>query len=402
MKIHEYQAKEIFRRFRVPVPKGGVAATPQEARKVARELGAAKFAVKAQIHAGGRGKGTMKEDPSIHGIALVASVEEVEEAAGKILGKTLVTKQTGEAGRLVQKVLVEEASEIEREFYIGMAIDRATESPTMIASAEGGMSIEELAAEKPQAIIRMGVDPVSGLHPFQARALALQLGFTGKAINRAAGIFTALAKLFLNTDASLAEINPLVVTGDGAILALDAKINFDDNALFRHKDYAQLRDLAEEDPLEAKAKEVGISYVSLEGNIGCMVNGAGLAMATNDILTVYGGQPANFLDVGGGASAEQVEEAFKIILGDTSVKAIWVNIYGGIARCDIIAEGIITAAKKVGLPVGLVVRLQGTNAQEGRKMLAESGLELATATTMADGAEKVIEAAGGTQLEHSD
>jgi succinyl-CoA synthetase beta subunit len=276
-----------------------------------------------------------------------------------------------------------------------MAIDRASESPVIIASAEGGISIEELARDKPEAIIRAPVDPVSGLLPFQARALALKLGFDGKAINRAAGVFIALSKFFLKADASLAEINPLVVTKDGGILALDAKINFDDNALFRHKDYAELRDLAEEDPLEAKAKEVGINYVSLDGTIGCMVNGAGLAMATNDILTVFGGQPANFLDVGGGASAEQVEEAFKIILGDDKVKAIWVNIYGGIARCDVIAEGVITAARKVGLPVPLVVRLQGTNAEEGRKMLAESGLELITATTMADGAEKAIKAAGG-------
>lgn len=395
MKIHEYQAKEIFATFRLPVPKGGVAGTPQDARKVAEELGAARFAVKAQIHAGGRGKGTMKEDPSVHGVALASSVDEVEQAAEGILGKTLVTKQTGEAGRLVQKVLVEEASEIERELYVGMAIDRASESPVVIASAEGGMSIEELAKEKPEAIIRMAVDPDTGLRPFEARALALKLGFDGKAINRAAGVFIALAKLFLAADASLAEINPLVVTADGAIIALDAKINFDDNALFRHKNYAELRDLAEEDPLEAKAKEVGINYVSLDGSIGCMVNGAGLAMATNDILTVFGGQPANFLDVGGGANAQQVEEAFKIILGDPEVKAIWVNIYGGIARCDIIAEGVITAAKKVGLPVPLVVRLEGTNAQQGREMLAQSGLELTTATTMADGAQKAIEATGG-------
>jgi len=395
MKIHEYQAKELFRAGRIPVPKGAVALTVQEARKVAEGLGAAKFAVKAQIHAGGRGKGTMKEDPSIRGIAIVSSADEVEEAAGRILGKTLVTRQTGDAGRLVQKVLIEEASEIERELYVGMAIDRASESPVIIASAEGGMSIEELAKDRPEAIMHVPVDPVSGLYAFQARALALNLGFKEKAINKAAGVFTALSKLFIKADASLAEINPLVVTKDSQILALDAKINFDDNALFRHKDYVELRDLAEEDPLEAKAKEVGINYVSLDGNIGCMVNGAGLAMATNDILTVYGGQPANFLDVGGGASAGQVEEAFKIILGDKDVKAIWVNIYGGIARCDVIAEGVITAAKKVGLPVPLVVRLQGTNAEAGRKMLAESGLELITATTMAEGAQKAIESVGG-------
>ncbi len=395
MKIHEYQAKEIFRTYRLPVPKGGVAGTAQDARRVAEELGASKFAVKAQIHAGGRGKGTMKEDPSVHGVVVVSSIDEVEQAADRILGKTLVTKQTGEAGRLVQKVLVEEASQIDREIYLGMAIDRASESPVVIASAEGGMSIEELAREKPEAILKVPVDPDTGLRPFQARALALKLGFGGKTINRVAGVFIALARLFLATDASLAEINPLVVTADGALLALDAKLNFDDNALFRHKDYAELRDLAEEDPLEAKAKEVGINYVSLNGSIGCMVNGAGLAMATNDILTVFGGQPANFLDVGGGASAQQVEEAFKIILGDPDVKAIWVNIYGGIARCDIIAEGIITAAQKVGLPVPLVVRLEGTNARQGRDMLAQSGLELTTATTMADGAQKAIEAAGG-------
>ena len=395
MKIHEYQAKELFKSFGVPVPAGGVASTPAEARKVAEGLDAGKFAVKAQIHAGGRGKGTMKEDPSIHGVAVVSSVEEVEKAAADMLGKTLVTKQTGDAGRLVQKVLVEAASDIERELYVGMAIDRATESPVVIASAEGGMSIEELAKEKPEAIIRMPVDPLTGLYVFQARSLAIKIGFRGKAMEKAARLIAALTRLFMKSDASLVEINPLVVTGDGEILALDAKINFDDNALFRHKDYAELRDLAEEDPLEAKAKEVGISYVSLDGSIGCMVNGAGLAMATNDILTVFGGQPANFLDVGGGASAEQVEEAFKIILGDPDVVAIWVNIYGGIARCDVIAGGVITAAKKVGLPVPLVVRLQGTNAEEGRKMLAESGLELTAATTMAEGAKKAVEAAGG-------
>ncbi len=395
MKIHEYQAKEIFRSFGVPVPAGGVTSTPQEARKVAEGLEAAKFAVKAQIHAGGRGKGTMKEDSSVHGVALVSSAEEVEKAAAGMLGKTLVTKQTGDAGRLVQKVLVEAASEIERELYVGMAIDRASESPVVIASAEGGMSIEELAREKPEAIVRIPVDPVAGLRTYHARGLAKKIGFSGKPMEQAARLVAALAKLFLKADASLVEINPLVVTKDGALLALDAKVNFDDNALYRHKDYVELRDLAEEDPLEAKAKEVGINYVSLDGNIGCMVNGAGLAMATNDILTVFGGQPANFLDVGGGASAEQVEEAFKIILGDPDVAAIWVNIYGGIARCDVIAEGVITAAKKVGLPVPLVVRLQGTNAVEGRKMLAESGLELTAAVTMAEGAEKAIEAAGG-------
>jgi succinyl-CoA synthetase beta subunit len=395
LKIHEYQAKEVFRAAGLPVPAGGVAFSPAEARKVAEGLGAAKFAVKAQIHAGGRGKGTMKEDPSIHGVAIVSSVDEVEKAAGAILGKTLVTKQTGETGRLVQRVLVEAASEIARELYVGMAIDRASEMPVMIASAEGGMSIEELARDKPEAIVRVPVDPVSGLYGFRARALALKLGFDGKAINAAAGLFMKLAALFLKSDASLAEINPLVVTKSGEILALDAKINFDDNALFRHKDYSELRDLAEEDPLEARAKEVGINYVSLDGTIGCMVNGAGLAMATNDILTVFGGQPANFLDVGGGANAEQVEEAFKIILGDPKVRAIWVNIYGGIARCDVIAEGVTAAAKKVGLPVPLVVRLQGTNAEQGREILSGSGLELRTATTMAEGAQKAIEAAGG-------
>jgi succinyl-CoA synthetase beta subunit len=395
VKIHEYQAKEIFRSFGVPVPAGGVASTPKEARRVAEGLDAVKFAVKAQIHAGGRGKGSMKEDPSVHGVAVVSSVDNVEKAAGNMLGKTLVTKQTGDAGTLVQKVLVEAASEIERELYVGMAIDRASELPVVIASAEGGMSIEELAREKPEAIVRIPVDPVTGLYIFQARGLAKSIGFRGKAMEQAARLIVALTRLFLNTDASLVEINPLVVTKDGALLALDAKVNFDDNALYRHKDYAGLRDLAEEDPLEAKAKEVGINYVSLDGNIGCMVNGAGLAMATNDILTVFGGQPANFLDVGGGASADQVEEAFKIILGDPDVRAIWVNIYGGIARCDVIAEGVITAARKVGLPVPLVVRLQGTNAEEGRRMLAESGLELTTATTMADGARKAVEAAGG-------
>jgi len=395
VKIHEYQAKEIFRAHRLPVPEGGAAFSPEEARKLAESLGGERFAVKAQIHAGGRGKGTMKEDPSVHGVSLVSSAEEVAQAAQAILGKTLVTKQTGEAGRLVQKVLVEKASNVARELYVGMAIDRASESPVIIASAEGGMSIEELAREKPEAIIRVPVHPDAGLYPFQARDLAIKLGFGGKNINRAAGVFIALSKLFLNADASLAEINPLVETAEGQVLALDAKINLDDNALFRHKDYAELRDLDEEDPLEAKAKEVNINYVSLDGNIGCMVNGAGLAMATNDILAVFGGQPANFLDVGGGASAEQVEEAFKIILGDSKVKAIWVNIYGGIARCDVIAEGVIAAAKKVGLPVPLIVRLQGTNAEQGRKMLAESGLELATTVTMAEGARKAIDAVGG-------
>jgi succinyl-CoA synthetase beta subunit len=385
MNIHEYQAKQVLQKYGVPVPRGIVCSTADEVEKAAAELGTPVVVVKAQIHAGGRGKAG--------GVKVVKSPAEAKAAASGILGKKLVTHQTGPQGKEVLKVYVEEGRDIARELYLGMVIDRATGRVTIMASTEGGMEIEEVAARTPEKILKQAVDPAAGFQPFHARKLAYGLGLADDALKNAQKFIAALYRAFVETDASLLEINPLVVTKQGDVLALDAKMNFDNNALFRHKDLAALRDETEEDPRELEASRYDLSYVSLDGSIGCMVNGAGLAMGTMDIIKHYGAEPANFLDVGGGANAEQVTNAFRLILADPKVKAVLVNIFGGIMRCDTIAEGIITAAKTVHLDRPLVVRLQGTNVDLGRKMLAESGLPIITAETMSEAAEKVVAAA---------
>ncbi|MBF0110760.1 MAG: ADP-forming succinate--CoA ligase subunit beta [Magnetococcales bacterium] len=384
MNIHEYQAKEILAKFGVAVPRGRVAFTPEEAEKAATELGSKVFVVKAQIHAGGRGKGG--------GVKVVKSVAEVKSEAQRMLGMTLVTKQTGPKGKEVKRIYVEEGCNIARELYLGMVIDRATSRVTMMASTEGGMEIEEVAARSPEKILKEAIDPAIGFQGFQARNLCFGLGLEGKQVNKAVSFMTALYKAFVATDASLAEINPLVVTGDGDIIALDAKMNFDSNALFRHKDILALRDLNEEDPKEIEASKFELNYITLEGNIGCMVNGAGLAMATMDLIKLKGGSPANFLDVGGGATTENVTNAFKLILSDPSVKCILVNIFGGIMRCDVIAEGIVIAAKQLNIHVPVVVRLEGTNVDLGKKILSESGLAIIAASNFDDAATKAVAA----------
>ncbi len=384
MNIHEYQAKEILRTYGVAVPRGRVAVTPEEAQAVARELGGF-CVVKAQIHAGGRGKAG--------GVKLVRSPEEAREAAGAILGRRLVTHQTGPEGREVKKVLVEEGCPVAREFYLGMVLDRQTASVAAIASPEGGVEIEEVAARSPEKILRLAVDPGLGFQDFQGRKLAYSLGLPQEVVRQAVSLMRGLYRAFIERDASLAEINPLVLTQTGDLLALDAKMAFDDNALFRHPELQGLRDLDEEDPREVEASKFDLSYIALSGNIGCMVNGAGLAMATMDIIKHYGGEPANFLDVGGGATTEKVTEAFKILLSDSRVQAVLVNIFGGIMRCDVIANGVVEAARQVQLHVPLVVRLEGTNVDLGKKILAESGLNLVAASDMADAAKKVVEAA---------
>jgi succinyl-CoA synthetase beta subunit len=384
MKVHEYQAKEILRRYGVAVPRGIVVEEAEEARRAAEELGG-RVVVKAQIHAGGRGKGG--------GVKLASTPDEAVEIAGKILGMQLITHQTGPDGQLVRKVLIEEALNLDRELYLGITLDRSLGTAVIMASKEGGMEIEEVAARDPDAIRRVPVDTVLGLQPFQARQVAWALGLDGKAFKQCVSLVQKLMKAYIETDASLAEINPLLVTKEEDVVALDCKMDFDGSALFRHKDIAGMRDFHEEDPLEVEASSHGLSYVKLDGNVGCMVNGAGLAMATMDIIKHAGGEPANFLDVGGGASAEQVKNAFQIILGDENVKAILINIFGGIMRCDRIAEGVIEASRDVGLPVPLVVRLEGTNVELGRKLLEESGLNLITAEGMEDAARKVVEAA---------
>jgi len=386
MKIHEYQAKDIFRAFGIPVPEGRLAVSASQARVAFEALGK-EVVVKAQVHAGGRGKGG--------GIKKASNAEEAEKAASAILGMTLVTHQTGPSGKTVRKVLVEEASAIRSEFYVGIVLDRERSRVAVIASSEGGVEIEQVAAEHPEKIFRETVDPLLGLMPFQARRLAFALGFEGKTAGAAAKLFLGLYKAFVAKDATLAEINPLVLTEDGRLLALDGKMNFDDSALSRHADVAQLRDGDEEAEWEKEAREVGISYVSLGGDIGCLVNGAGLAMATMDIIKHEGGEPANFLDVGGGADAAQVTAAFKLILKDPKVKAILVNIFGGIMRCDTIAEGVLAAADELGIEVPLVVRLEGTNVDEGKALLENSDLQLITATDMANAAKKVVAAAKG-------
>ena len=393
MNIHEYQAKDLMRKYGVAVPRGAVAYTPAEAEKVARELGGPVWVVKSQIHAGGRGAGRIKDDPKGKGgVRVVKSVEEVKAAAGAMLGHVLVTKQTGAAGREVKRVYIEEGCDIKRELYLSLLIDRATRRVTVMASTEGGMEIEEVAARNPEAIVRVALDPAVGMSAFYARKIAFALGLQGSQIGSAVKFLTAMYDAFVSLDASLVEINPLVVTGTGDVIALDAKMNFDDNALFRHRQVEDLRDEDEEDPAELEAGKHGLNYIKLDGAIGCMVNGAGLAMATMDIITLYGCEPANFLDVGGGATKERVTTAFKIILSDPNVEGILVNIFGGIMRCDVIAEGVVAAAREVSLHVPLVVRLEGTNVELGKKILAESGLPIVSADNLADAAEKVVKA----------
>jgi succinyl-CoA synthetase beta subunit len=384
MNIHEFQAKQVFRRFGVPVLEGKVASTPDEVAQIAKELGPV-CVVKAQIHAGGRGKAG--------GVKVCKSPEEARAFAAGLLGRPLVTHQTGPAGRIVRFVFVEKACNIDRELYLAMVIDRAKGWATMMASAEGGVEIEEVAARTPEKIFREGIDPAVGLQPFQARKLAFSLGIPKSSVNKFAALATALYRAFVETDGSLAEVNPLVLTKEGEVIALDAKMSFDDNGLFRHPDIRELRDINEEDPKEIEASKHDLSYISLDGNIGCMVNGAGLAMATMDIIKQYGGEPANFLDVGGGASTEKVTAAFKIILQDQNVRAVLINIFGGIMRCDVLAQGVVEAAREVQLRVPLVVRLEGTNVEIGKKILADSGLNIISAADMADAAEKAVQAA---------
>jgi len=386
MKVHEYQAKEILRRYGVPTPRGIVVDHQDEARQAAKELGG-RVVVKAQIHAGGRGKGG--------GVKLAKDADEAVELTKKMLGMTLVTHQTGPEGRVVHKVLIEEALNIDKELYLGITLDRRLGMNVVMASAQGGMDIEEVAAKDPNAIHREPVDSVLGIQPFQARSVAYALGLTGDAFKKCVDFVQKLMRAYADTDASLAEINPLLLTKEGDVLALDCKMNFDDNALYRHKDIVEMRDLNEEDPLEVEASKYGLNYIKLDGSVGCMVNGAGLAMATMDIIKLAGGEPANFLDVGGGASAEQVKNAFRIILSDKNVKAILINIFGGIMRGDRIAEGVVSASREVGLPVPVVVRLEGTNVELGKQILKDSGLPLITADGMWDAAQKVVESTRG-------
>ena len=392
MNIHEYQAKELLRKFGVATPRGKVASSPEETEQIARELASAEIVVKAQIHAGGRGKGTFANGFK-GGVHLCKTPEEAREIARKMLGQTLVTHQTGPAGRIVNKVLVAEAAQIAREVYFAILLDRATAAPLIVASTEGGVEIETVAAKSPEKIIPESIDPLAGLQPFQTRKLAKQLQFESSQLKAASKLFDGLYRTFIGLDCSMVEVNPLVVTPKGEVLALDAKFNFDDNALFRHPEVAAMRDIAEEDPREVEASKHGLNYIGLDGNIACLVNGAGLAMATMDIIKFYGGNPANFLDVGGSATEEQVTEAFKILITDKKVQAILVNIFGGIMKCDVIAQGIINAAKTVHLSVPLVVRLEGTNVEKGKRLLKESGVALITADDLADAAQKAVEAA---------
>jgi succinyl-CoA synthetase beta subunit len=394
MNIHEYQAKELLQKFGVATPPGRAARTPEQAEEIARELGTEDLVVKAQIHAGGRGKGTFTNGYK-GGVQLCKSPAEARDIAAKMLGQTLVTHQTGPAGRVVNTVLVAQSVDIAREVYFAILLDRGSGAPMIVASTEGGVEIEAVAEKSPEKIIREPVDRLAGIQPYQTRKLAKELGFTSAQIKDAAKLFDGLYRTFLALDCSMVEVNPLVVTDKGEVLALDAKFNFDDNALYRHKDVAALRDIGEEDPREVEASKFGLNYIGLDGNIACLVNGAGLAMATMDIIKFYGGSPANFLDVGGGASEEQVTEAFKILVADENVKAILVNIFGGIMKCDVIAQGIVNAVKAVKLPVPLVVRLEGTNVAEGKKIIAESGLPVTTADDLADAAQKVVSAAKG-------
>jgi succinyl-CoA synthetase beta subunit len=387
MNIHEYQAKDLFRQYGVRTLEGVVASNPEEAARACKNLGGNIWVVKAQVHAGGRGKGG--------GIVLCRSADEVYEAASNLIGKKLITPQTTSDGVEVRKVYVEEGCNISRELYLGIVLDREKELPVMMASTEGGVEIEEVAHKNPEKILKAHVDPITGLGDWQAREIAFGLGLEGNQIKNCIKFMKQLYNLFVNLDCSIVEINPLVVSSDNEIIALDAKINFDSSGLFRHKEIEELRDTNEEEPLETRANEVGLNYIKLDGEIGCMVNGAGLAMATMDIIKLHGGEPANFLDVGGGADSKQVAEGFKVILSDPEVKAIFVNIFGGIMRCDFIAEGIIEAAKEIDMKIPLVVRLAGTNVELGKKMLSESGLDLIAAEDMDDGARKAITAIGG-------
>ncbi|MGO4723921.1 ADP-forming succinate--CoA ligase subunit beta [Inquilinus sp. 2KB_23] len=393
MNIHEYQAKALLGRYGVPVPRGGVAYTPEEAVRVAEGLGGGVYVVKSQIHAGGRGKGHFKEDPAGKGgVRVVKSVEAVKAEAEAMLGRTLVTVQTGPAGKEVGRVYVEEGCDIARELYLSLLVDRKSGRVTAIASTEGGMAIEEVAEATPEKILTIAIDPATGLSDFHARKVAFGLGLEGKQVGAAVSFLKGLYKAFTELDAALLEINPLVVTGAGQIIALDAKMGFDDNALFRHQEIEELRDESEQDPTETAAEKASLNYVKLDGNIGCMVNGAGLAMATMDIIKLEGGEPANFLDVGGGATRERVTTAFKLILSDPNVEGILVNIFGGIMRCDVIAEGVVEAAREVALHVPLVVRLEGTNVERGKQILAESGLPILSADDLGDAATKIVRA----------
>jgi succinyl-CoA synthetase beta subunit len=386
MKIHEYQGKAILAEYGVPVPRGLVARTAEEAEAAARELGTDVVVVKAQIHAGGRGKGG--------GVKLARSPEEARDIASQMLGMKLVTHQTGPEGREVKTLLIEEGLPIDKEFYLGITLDRVTGRNVFMASAAGGMDIEKVAAETPELILKETIDPSVGFRGFQARKLAFGLGIPNDLINQAAKFMSTLYEAYEKSDASLVEINPFLLTKDNRLIALDAKLNFDDNAMFRHKDYAELRDLNEEEPLEIEASKYDLNYIKLDGNIGCMVNGAGLAMATMDIIKLAGGEPANFLDVGGGASQERVEQAFKILLADENVKAVLINIFGGIVRCDTVANGVVSAAKNLDISIPIVARLEGTNVEEGRRVLRDSGINIQTAEGMRDAAEKVVAAAG--------
>jgi succinyl-CoA synthetase beta subunit len=386
MKIHEYQAKAILARHGVPVPRGEVALSAAEAADIARRLGGSVVVVKAQIHAGGRGKGG--------GVKLARSPEDAEKIAAHMLGMTLVTHQTGAEGRVVGRVLVEEGLQMQRELYLSLLLDRAAGKPVMMASAAGGMDIEEVAAKTPEKIVRVYIEPGVGLVPFEARQLGFAIDLDGAQVNKFVRLATALYEAFVATDASLVEINPLVVTQAGDLLALDAKMNFDDNSLYRHADLKDLRDLAEEDPLEIEASKYSLNYIHLDGNIGCMVNGAGLAMATMDIIKLAGGEPANFLDVGGGANAEQIRHAFKILMSDNNVRAVLINIFGGILRCDVLAQGVIAAVKELGVRVPIVIRMEGTNVEEGKRLLKESRMNFTTADSMDEAARRVVQLAG--------
>lgn len=390
MKIHEYQAKELFRKAQVPVLEGYVARTPEEAKTAFAKLGGPIAVVKAQVHAGGRGKGTVKQVPSQRGVQLVKSGDEAATVAKNLIGNDLVTIQTGESGSKVNQVFVEAGCKIARELYLAVVVDRAASKPLLMVSSEGGVEIEKVAHDTPEKILREHFDPAHGLQSYQVRKLCKKLGITGNSIKHADAFMKKLCKLFVDLDCAMAEINPLVITESGEMIALDAKVTFDDNAMFRHADLKELRDLSEEEPAEVRAGNTGLSYVKLDGNIGCLVNGAGLAMATMDIIKYHGGAPANFLDVGGGANTQQVTEAFRIILSDPNVKAILVNIFGGIARCTTIATALIEASKEVGFDVPLVVRLEGTEVEEGKKMLKESGLAIISADDLTDAAKKVV------------
>jgi succinyl-CoA synthetase beta subunit len=382
MKIHEYQAKTILARYGVPVPRGEVTFNAAEAHDIAKRLGTPIVVVKAQIHAGGRGKGG--------GVKLAKSPDEATSLARDMIGMTLVTHQTGPEGRVVSRVLIEEGLPMQHELYLSLLLDRAAGKPVMMASAAGGMDIEEVAAKTPERIVRIYIEPGVGIVPFEARQLAFGIGLDGSQVNRFVKVATSLYDAFVATDASLVEINPLVVTGAGDLLALDAKMNFDDNALYRHPDIRDLRDTAEEDPLEIEASKYSLNYIHLDGNIGCMVNGAGLAMATMDIIKLAGGEPANFLDVGGGANAEQIRNAFKILMSDKNVRAVLINIFGGILRCDVLAQGVIAAVKELGVPVPIVIRMEGTNVDEGKRLLRESGMNFTTADSMDEAAQTVV------------